>query len=149
MKLTPRPPPLPIPTVQMLNRLIRGLEDERFIQRVTASLLGRQAGRFVALVIGVASLLVLLYGTKKLMAARSHLDTTAPSIVGVPPAANPAAPIEERSQAKLRKGNYAEEGRQLALEWLRAELGLTPEGWRAHVNAVFEAKGYFWSRWRL
>jgi hypothetical protein len=149
MKLTPRPPSIPVPTVEMLNRLIRGWEDEQFLQRAVSGLLGHRAGRFIAIVVGIVSILVLFYGMKKLTEARHHLDTAAPSLVGVAPAPHPVAPIAERSQAKLRKGEYAEEARQLAVEWLRVELGVAPEALPADARDMFAAKGFFWQRWRL
>lgn len=149
MNLSPPPPPIPIPTVKMVNRLLRGLEDERFFHRALKELLGRRLGIVVSALLGVFTLGVLLYGVKRLIAGRSHLETAVPCMVGVHGETRSNGSIEERGQALLRKGDFWDESHQLALEWFRAEFDVTPDRWQAGVQANFRAGGSFLARWRL
>ena len=146
MKLTPPIPPLPIPPVAALNRLVRGWENERFFQNMLAEALGPNMGRFIAIVLGIVTLIVLIYGARKFMEARHHFETTVPQMLGPQLAANGAAPSEQRQQALLRHGDFWEPSHHLAVEWLRQEFGVTPG---AGIDARFHAEGFLWSRWRM
>ena len=141
MNLTP---PLPLPPVAALNRLVRGWENERFFQNMLAEELGPNMGRFIAIVLGIVTFIVLIYGAKKFMEARHHFETAVPQLLGPIPVVKGAAPSEQRQQALLRTGDFGEPSRHLAAEWLRQEFGITPG-----VNARFHATGFFWSRWGL
>ena len=133
----------------MLNRLIRGLESERFFHRVLEWLLGSHIGRVAAVLAGLGTLVMLLYGAKKLMTGRHHVETAAPRLIGPEPAMSATEPLAQRRQALLRQGDYWEESRQLVLDWFRHELDVTPHRWSAGVDARFQIEGFFWSRWRL
>ncbi|MBI2804484.1 MAG: hypothetical protein HYX68_05805 [Planctomycetes bacterium] len=148
MNLTP-PPPVPVPTLQHLNRLLRGLEEERFFQKIVADVFGGYLGRIVAILVGVVTFFLLLYGAKKLMDARGRLEPTVPVAVGA--ASAPVSPdaLAERKQALLLKRDYFTECRQLALEWLRVEFNVTPERWHAQIAAEFSVQGLFWPPWKL
>jgi hypothetical protein len=147
MNLTGTPPPLPMPTAQMLNRLIRGLEEERFFHRLVAELLGRQLEIIVLALLGIVTLAALSYGAKKAFAARAHLETAAPSMVGL--ASSTDSADEQRQQALWQKTDFREQAHQLAVEWFRTEFGVSPEKWRPGVQAAFQAAGSFLARWRL
>ena len=149
MKLTPPPPPIPIPPMKMLGRLIRGLENERFFHRVLGEATGSHIGVVVAVIFGVVTIMVLLYGAKKFMAGRHHVETAVPSMVGASPPMNTTEPIEQRQQALLRQGEFRTEARQLVLDWLRQEFDVTPDRWRAEVDARFSVTELFWTRGRL
>jgi hypothetical protein len=144
MKLTPPIPPLPIPPVAALNRLVRGWENERFFQNMLAEALGSNMGRFIAIVLGIVTLIVLIYGAKKFMEARHHFETTVPQLLGPQLVAKGTMPSEQRQQALLRHGDFREPSRHLANAWLQQEFGVTPG-----ANARFHAEGFFWWRWRL
>ncbi len=149
MNLTPTPP-MPIPTKQMINRLLRGLEEERaFHEKIVRPLMGPNPAGVVALLVGLMTLAALGYGAKKLADGRCRFEAVAPSMVGVPQPAGPTASIEERHQALLRKGDLGAEARHLLLEWFHTELDVTPERWLAGVQAKFEAGGLLLARWRL
>jgi hypothetical protein len=149
MKLTPPLPPIPVPPVKALNRLIRGLENERFFHRLLADLMGDWRSRFIGILLGLTTLIVLLYGTKKFLAGRYHLETAVPQLLGPQPAPPLAAPLEQRQQAMMRQGDFWEASRHLALEWFRQEFDVTPDQWRGDVQAEFHVEGFFWTRWRL
>jgi hypothetical protein len=148
MNLTP-PPQIPIPPLKMLNRLIRGLEHERFFHRVLSGLLGSNIGKVVAVLAGLMTFVLLLYGAKKIMAARYHVETAVPSVIGPRPAMSATDPMEQRQQALLRQGDFWDESRHLVLEWFRQEFDVTPNRWLAGVDARFHVEDFFWSRWRL
>lgn len=141
--------PLPVPTVEHLNRLLRGLEEERFFQKVISDLFGVYLGRFVAILAALATFGLLIYGTKKFLEGRAHVDTAVPSMVGLLPARNPAGPMQERSHARLRKTNYVAECRQLARDWLHAEFQVAPDRWQAAGQAELAVRGGWWSARRL
>jgi hypothetical protein len=149
MKLTPPPPPIPIPPMKMLGRLIRGLENERFFHRVLGEALGSHIGVVVAVIFGLVTIIVLLYGAKKFIAGRHHLETGVPSIIASVPLMSSTAPIEQRQQAMLRQGEFVTEARQLALAWLRQEFEVMPDRWQPEVDARFAVTASFWTRGRL
>jgi hypothetical protein len=148
MNLTP-PAQIPIPPLKMLNRLIRGLENERFFHRVLSGLLGSNIGRVVAVLAGLVTFVVLLYGAKKIIAGRHHVETAAPSLIAPQPVISATDPMEQRQQALLRQGDFWDESRQLVREWFRREFDVAPNRWLAGVDAKFHVEGSFWSRWRL
>jgi hypothetical protein len=148
MNLTP-PPQIPIPPLKILNRLIRGLENERFFHKVLGNLLGPNIGKIVAVLAGLVTFVVLLYGAKKILAGRHHVETAVPSLIGPQPAMSATDPMEQRQQALLRQGDFWDESRHLVLEWFRREFDVTPNRWLADVDAKFHVEGSFWSRWRL
>jgi hypothetical protein len=148
MNLTP-PPQIPIPPLKMLNRLIRGLENERFFHRVLSGLLGSNIGKVVAVLAGLVTFIVLLYGAKKILAGRYHVETTVPSLIGPRPVMSATNAMEQRQQALLRQGDFWDESRHLVLEWFRREFDVTPNRWLAGVDSRFHVEDFFWSRWRL
>jgi hypothetical protein len=148
MNLTP-PPQIPIPPLKWLNRLIRGLENERRFHRMLSGLLGSNIGRVVAVLAGLVTFVVLLYGAKKIMAGRHHVETAVPSLIGPQPAMSATDAMEQRQQALLRQGDFWDESRQLVLEWFQREFDVTPNRWLAGVDAKFHVEGFVWSRWRL
>jgi hypothetical protein len=147
MKFTPPKPTIPIPPVGVLNRLVRGWENERFFQNILADQLGPKLGRFTAIVLAIVTFIVLIYGVKKFMEGRHHLETTVPILLGPPPAAK--TPSEEREQALLRQGDLWEPSRRLVHDWLHQEFAVPPNRWLAGIDARFQASGGFWARWRL
>jgi hypothetical protein len=147
--LRPPPPPIPMPTVDMVHRLLRGLEEEQFFHRVVQELLGRRLPTVIAALFGLITIGFLLYGVKKLREGRASLETAAPSMVGAP-AFNPsAAGIEERQRALLRKGDFGAQAHQLAAEWFQSEFAVTPDRWHTGVQAEMRAEGSLLARWRL
>jgi hypothetical protein len=149
MKLTSPVRPIPVPPVKMLNRLIRGLENERFFHRLLEDLLGDWRGRLIGILLGLVTFGVLLYGAKKFLAGRHHIETAVPALLGPQPAPASSAPSQQRQQAMLRQREFWEVSRQLVLDWFRQEFDVTPDRWRADVDARFHVEEPFWSRWSL
>lgn len=146
MSLTPPPLPKPTPTVSMINRLLRGLEDERFFHRVLADMLGDKQRFVVALILGVVTLALLLYGARKILAGRYLPDTHVPLAVG-PEALTGASDslMQRRLEASLRQSNFWPEARALAHEWLRAEFAIPAEQDVSVHRGELQVQGYWWS----
>jgi hypothetical protein len=98
--LKPPLPPIPMPTTRVVNQLLRGLQRERFFQRLIDDNLDLEAvGRY--LLLGVTFVL-LAYGARRLVAARHQTENAAPLLVGPfaqPPGAGPWVEQRHRAQA--------------------------------------------------
>ena len=148
--LTPPPPPIPMPTVAMLNRLLRGLEDEGFFHWGFKQLLGDQYERVVPMVFALGTCVLLLYGGKKFLEGRAILETGVPMMVGAPTVAGNTGPrTQQRRQALSRQADAGYEARSLAHLWLQSELGFTPEQWAMSDSLQARVSGFAWMRWRL
>jgi hypothetical protein len=146
MKFTPPLPRLPVPQAEALNRLARGLENEKFIQRKLSDLLGSRMGRLIAILLLIVTVLLLIYGMRKFMEGRHRLETQAPTLLGPSPS---HASNADRHQTILRQGDFRTAARRLALDWLQQDFDVTPDRWLVSVDAGFQATGSLWSRWRL
>jgi hypothetical protein len=71
---------VPIPPIQVVNRVLRGLEDENFFNRVLIENVGKEVLLRVLLFVG--SLIVLILGALRIMKGRYRLDMKVPLIVG-------------------------------------------------------------------
>jgi hypothetical protein len=118
VNLSPPIPPIPMPTAKLINRLLRGLEDERFFHHLLLD--GGMGSRIVQFMLALATFALILYAGKKLLETKHTLDTAVPLLVG-PHAANPSdLPLaEQRAAALLTKNNLWEEARALSLDWWR------------------------------
>jgi hypothetical protein len=145
-KLTPPLPPIPMPPLTVLARLLRGLEDERFFHHLLGDIMGERTGMVVAILFGIITFVVLIYAAKKFMEGRTHVEAKVPSLLGPQPVMSATEPIEQRQRALLRQRDFWEEARFLVLKWFRQEFDVTPHRWHAEVNAAFQAEGFWWSR---
>ncbi len=149
MDLSPgmAPPPIPIPPVKALNRLIRGMEEERLFHKILHGLLGDHADRVIGVMFAIASFGLLIYGAKKFLEARFHHETGVPRMVGiVTPLVSGVRRGQQRQLALYDQPNAAKESRQLVRDWLRTEFGVQPEQWSANTPIEFRAAGAFWTR---
>lgn len=145
--LSPPLPPIPVPTVDMVNRLLRGLEDEGFFHWAFERMMGQNYRNVVPFLFGLGTCLLLFYGAKKFMDARSQRDVAVPRMVGVPALASPADVRGRQRQSALARRDDAEEAaRLLAQQWLAAEFGITPEQCAADATLALRVTGYFWTR---
>ncbi len=146
MNLTPPLPPIPIPTVPMLNQLMRGMEKERFLQRKFSELLGEQRGRFIGIVMAILTLALLIYGTRTMIASRESIDLGKSPTVTPTTASVDGVPLDkQRRQAVLRGWDFAGEAKLLATEWFREIYGVTPDTWHDGVQAELKVTAGFWS----
>ena len=146
MKLTPPSPPIPIPTVRLLNQLLRGLEQERVPQRIFSDLLDEQRGRFIGVILAIATIVLLIYGTRKLLASRESADFGRGPTVNPTTARVDGVPLDkQRRQALLRGWDFAGEAKVLAADWVREVFGVTPNTWHDSVKAEMRVSVNYWS----
>lgn len=146
MNLTPPLPPIPIPTVRMLNRLMRGLEQERIPQRIFSDLLGEQLGRFIGIMLAILTLALLIYGTRTTIASRESTDLGKGPTVTPTTASVDGVPLDkQRRQAVLRGWDFAGEAKLLAMDWFREIYDITPDTWHDGVQAELKVTAGFWS----
>jgi hypothetical protein len=140
------PPTMPMPPIKAVNRLLRGLENERFFHRILNELVPPAIReRLLQILLGVVTFVLLLYGAKKFMEGRYQLETAVPRMVGPQVALGPRAPqIEQRHHALFRQADLGREARMLSQAWLRQEFGIEIER-----PAEFHVQGFFWGRGRL
>src|SRR5262249_41022016 len=111
-------PPLPVPPAEIVNKLVRKLEDENFLNRALLQLVPRGVIlRFVLLVCSAVLAVLLL---RRLWKARHRQGTAAPLAAAdgaraVPPDLPLAA---QRQRALLLDGNCWEAARTLARQCL-------------------------------
>lgn len=139
--LKPPLPPIPMPTVKVVNQLLRGLEDERFFHRLIEDNLDLPL--IVRVVLLAVSVVALAYGAKKLAEQRYFADTSVPLLVGpyaLPP--DPLPWVEQRHRAQVAGNHYGEQAVALARQWFLENVG-------DDSLPAFEVAGPWWQRWRL
>lgn len=147
--LTPPMPPIPMPTVEMVNRLLRGLEDEGFFHWMFQNLLGDRYRYVAPFLIGVVTCLTLLYGAKKFMDGRTMNDTAAPRMVGgAMPTQSTETRDSQRQKALYRQQDASSEAMLLARHWLAVEFGISSDQCIAGALAI-QVSGFFWTRGSL
>jgi hypothetical protein len=117
-------PPMRMPPTQVLNRLLRGLEDENIFNRLLDRI---PRDRIVRVVLLLVTLFLLIYGCKRLLGARHRIEAAVPLLTPLP---SPVPAMEmslaaQRQQALLRGGNLQEPARDLA-RFFFAELAPVP-----------------------
>jgi hypothetical protein len=154
MDLSPRasskPPQIPIPPVKAVNRLIRGMEEERLFHRILNGLLGDYLDRVIAILIALGTFVLLLYGAKKFLEARYARETAVPIMVGEATPL-PATPPRSRQRrlALHRQKDASSPARMLVHAWLRAEFGVEPGQWSVATRVELQANGFLLTRWTL
>jgi hypothetical protein len=139
--------PLPIPPIQVINRMIRGLEDENIFNRLLLESIGKEPYLRALLLLG--SVAALVWGGWRLMHGRFHLDARVPLLVGKQTAVAPAVPVLAQRQEELRHlGNLWEPAQVLARQFFLDHGGLAVPLWddeAAKTPAVVTGGG-FWQR---
>ncbi len=150
MKLTPPLPPIPIPTLRMLNQLARGLEQERIPQRIFTEILGEQLRRFIGILAAIATIVLLVYGTRKMVAGRESTDIgKGPTVNATTSAITGVALDRQRRQALLRGWDFADEAKRLASDWLRDFFAVEPESWTEGTQTEMQVSAGYWAQRQL
>jgi hypothetical protein len=149
-------PPVPIPPTQVLNRLLGGLEDEDFFNRLVQANFTRNEILRGALMVG--SLVVLLYGGWKLIGARQRSERVAALTVLSPPSDGDDGGVRggqevlsQRRSAMTQKGNFAEPAAGLVRSFFAEYATLTVKQTLPYSRPVraFQANGGWLGRRRL
>jgi hypothetical protein len=143
------PPQLPLPPVQVINRMLRELEDEGIFHRFLEEAIGWPTVLRLALLIGTSGLL--LYGFYRLFLTR-HLHEHVPLIVGFTPAP-PDRPVTQQRQLELlAQDNLWEPAQALARQWFLDHAGIDAPLWDEAAMTPVPAARYragWWTRQKL
>ncbi len=143
-------PPIPTPTIQIVNHLLAGIEREGTLFRVLRDTMDvGNAVRFSLVLLTVA---LLCYGAKKVVEQRHHAEAGALLLTG-PHAASPdRSPLaRQRFQSQVARNALWEEARALVRAWFHQMGGIPPADWDrpALEPCAIEAGGGWWQRRRL
>jgi hypothetical protein len=142
--------PMRFPPTMVLNRVLRGLEDESFFNRLVDRFLRRD--QILRTLLLLATLVLLVYGCKRLVGARHRIETAVPLLTPLPspvPAIELTLPVK-RQQALMQGGNLWEPARELARFFFDelAQLPPLPHGSRGNTPPPFSASGgWLQRRW--
>lgn len=147
-------PPLDV-FVPVVNRAVKGLEDEGIFTRIFENHLNQVTPlRFLQSVVLLATLAMICYGFLRLGQARHRTEPGAPLLATALVRAVPVgAALEQRQQALLHAGNVWEAARAVARQRFEAALG--PRGTEAAlawasatlVPPPLAVRGSWWRRW--
>ena len=95
--------------------------------------MGPRMSTFIAIVLGIVTSVFLLYGVKKVLAGRYHVE----------PAVSASLPLDEqRLQAFLRQDDFKGSSHQVAFEWFEQEFGVAPApGMRLKASGFVFGRG--------
>jgi hypothetical protein len=138
--------PVPMPRIEIINQLLRGLEDENFFNKTLMQRIDKD--EILRKLAWLASALVLFLGARRMMHSRFRLDTAVPLVVGKLDAAPPAMPVQwQRSEELRRLKNFWEPAQVLARQFFLDHAGMTVPLWDdAAAAPAVEAEGGFWRR---
>jgi len=146
----PPPPQIPVPPVEALNRLIRGMEEEEMFHKILRGVIGDNLERFIGLLLALLTFGLLLYGIKKFLERRHSHETSVPIMVGT--VATPARALtrgQQRYLALNQQNDASRQASQLACAWMQAEFGVTPDALPAGSAITLQTSGFFLFRWGL
>jgi len=119
----------PIPSSQIINKIVRGLEEENFFNRLLANYLDPIKRTLVLLLSG----LLLVYGLARLLRARQPIEPGVPLLAGGTLPAQAELPVmNQRYRDVVRGGNLWEAARDLA----RSCFDKVGEPWHGHAARV-------------
>ena len=106
-------PALPLPSSTVVNKILHGLEEENFFNRLLVSLVGRD--RILRMVLLFLSAGLLVFGISRLMRARHRMERGVPLLSEGALAAGSELPVMRlRERDVVRAGNLWEAARGLA-----------------------------------
>jgi len=137
LKALPLPP---IPPSRVVNKMLRGLEKERFFRKLFDTFFDRN-GIQRALVL-LASALLLVYGISRLLRSRHRIESTVPLLAGGGLPADTELPVmTQRDRDVVRGGNFWEAARVLARSCFD-KVGEPWQGHAAHAPPLLVAGGW-------
>jgi len=140
-------PPVPIPPVRVINRMLHELEKEKIVNRFLAEFVGWPWVVRFGLI--VATLGLFVYGIWRLFPARHSLEST-PLLIGVSGAGGLTRPhrsvLQQRQLELLAQDNLWEPAQALARQWFLDHAKTDPPLWD-QADAVRPPAGQFRSGW--
>ncbi len=139
--------PLPVPPIQVINQIIRGLEDENIFNRLLLANVGKEAILRLLVILGSAALL--LMGARRLLQGRYRVDRRVPLVISKSDSRPSLPPLLARRQEELaRLGNLWEPAQVLARQFFLDHAGITAPLWDEKLPGVpaQAVGGSFWER---
>jgi hypothetical protein len=148
VSLKPPVPPIPRPTIAVVNQLLRGMEKEGILFHILGDTVDVQRAvqvGLIALTIGLS-----FYGAKKLAEQRYHPETGSALVVGPNAAAANIAPLsQQRLQAQVRYDALWGEARALVRAWFFDVGGIALDDGEHRRVPEFSVAGGWWQRYRM
>jgi hypothetical protein len=149
--LTPPLPAVPIPTVEVVNQLLRGVEKEGILFRILAEALNVQVAVRWALLVLTAGLL--FYGAKRITEQRHPVEKGTVLLVGPYAVRADRSPlVHQRYRAQVASNALGDEARAMVRTWFAQVCGISPADWE-HVASDRalqpEVAGGWWQRYRM
>jgi hypothetical protein len=143
-------PPVPIPPVRVVNRMLRELENEGIIHRFLEEVVGwPNVVRFGLL---AATIGLFVYGVWRLFPVR-HSQEAVPLLYAMQtPTAQPRPVVEQRQLELLSQNNLWEPAQALARQWFLDNADVEPPLWDEAPGAPPPAAHYragWWTRQKL
>lgn len=132
-------PRLPVPPTQVLNRMIRGLEEENFFNRLLQQFFTRNEIMRTALM--MCSLVLLLYGGWRLIGARQRSEAAVPLTTPGLAVIQEQPILSQRRSALTAKGNFAEPAAGLVRSFFAEYAPLTARESLRTNPVAFQANG--------
>jgi hypothetical protein len=150
VSLKPPLPAVPMPTVEVVNQVLHGMDREGLFFRILRDLVDVRVAVRLALIILTVGML--FYGAKKVTEGRHHAEKGAMLLVG--PYAVPAdrAPlVYQRYHSQVASHALGDEARALVRSWFADACGIPPADWdRSSVETPsLEIAGSWWQRRRM
>jgi hypothetical protein len=151
VSLKARVPPIPVPTIQLVNRLLHGAEQEGLVIRILNDSVNVQS--VAAWALRILTILLMLYGIKKLGEVRYHPESRSTLLFG--PFARPpdvSSLLLQRHQSQIDQGALGEEARALVRQWYVEVCGIPATDWTSQPDIAapeFDVAGSWWERFRM
>ncbi len=150
------PPPPPVPPTVLINRLLRGLEEEHFFHRLLYHVFsGAQIGRFLLIAFSAGLLLV---GARRWRRSHSRPDPAVPlTSIRQGPGRSLTTLLAHRHQAQQRLNNYRETAVALVQQFFLETVYASPQGHSfssliqqrgGPSGPLRPVSGSWWQRWR-
>jgi hypothetical protein len=142
-------PNMPLPPVQVINQMLRELENEGIVNRFLEEVIGWPWVLRIAIMVGTLGLF--MYGFYRLFPMRYRFETT-PLIVGAPVASpTTLSLLRERQWELLMQDNLWEPAQTLARQWFLDHAGVHAPLWDGADPSPpsFDIKGGWIARRRL
>lgn len=148
--IPPSLPPPPIPPAELINSVLRRLEEENAFNRILHGAFGRD-GLLRPLVL-LGSFALLVYGAFRLVQGRFSLEKAVPLVIDPMPGTRPQpTPLEARHLAQAATDNHAELAQVLIRQWFWRHANVDPMLWDqpGFEPPAVALQGTWWQRWWL
>ena len=147
VSLKPPLPPVPLPTVQIVNWLLDGVQKEGLVFRLLRDNEISVRPWAAAVLVGL-TVLLLLYGATRLASQRHHVDPHSALLTGAFAAHGEPDPLAwQQQRSQIERDALWAEGRALVRQWFFETFGIAPGDWDGPLAAqepAFEVSGCGW-----